>query len=111
MPFILPAAFEFIKFALGEAGQKKLTELGFAIPVLKSVAESDTYLKQPGDLNQKVFLDSVAFAHMKPVFKGYEEWAGVVGDGLIPVFDGEAELGATLDEVISAADEVLAANK
>lgn len=105
------AAFEFIKFALGESGQKRLTELGFAIPVLKSVAESDVYLKQPGDLNQQVFLDSIAFARTKPVFKGYEEWAGVVGDGLIPVFDGEAELNATLDEVIAAADEVLAANK
>jgi multiple sugar transport system substrate-binding protein len=62
-------------------------------------------------LNQRVFLDSVAFAHMKPVFKGYEEWASIVGDGLIPVFDGEAELNATLDEVIAAADEVLAKNK
>jgi multiple sugar transport system substrate-binding protein len=48
---------------------------------------------------------------MKPVFKGYEEWAGVVGDGMIPVFDGEAELNPTLDKVIAAADEVLAANK
>lgn len=105
------AAFEFIKFALSEAGQKRLAELGFAIPVLKSVAESDSYLKQPGQLNQQVFLDSLEFAHMKPVFKGYEEWAGVVGDGLIPVFDGDAELNATLDEVVAAADEVLAANK
>lgn len=105
------AAFEFIKFALSEAGQKRLAELGFAIPVLKSVAESDSYLKQPGQLNQQVFLDSLEFAHMKPVFKGYEEWAGVVGDGLIPVFDGDAELNATLEEVVAAADEVLAANK
>ncbi len=105
------AAFEFVKFALSEAGQKRLAELGFAIPVLKSVAESDAYLKQPGSLNQRVFLDSVPFAHMKPVFKGYEEWASIVGDGLIPVFDGEAELNATLDEVIAAADEVLAKNK
>lgn len=105
------AAFEFIKFALGETGQKKLTELGFAIPVLKSVAESDVYLKQPGNLNQQVFLDSIAFAHTKPVFKGYEEWAGVVGDGLTPVFDGEAELGPTLDEVVTAADAILAQNK
>ena len=104
-------AFEFVKFALSEAGQKRLAELGFAIPVLKSVAESDAYLKQPGDLNQQVFLDSIAFAIMKPVFKGYEEWAGVVGDGMIPVFDGEAELEATLDEVILSADEVLAKNK
>ena len=64
------AAFEFIKFALGETGQSKLAQLGFAIPVLKSVAESDAYLKQPGTLNQQVFLDSIAFAHTKPVFKG-----------------------------------------
>lgn len=105
------AAFEFIRFALSEAGQKRLAELGFAIPVLKSVAESDAYLKQPGDLNQQVFLDSIEFAHMKPVFKGYEEWAGVVGDGLTPVFDGEAELGPTLDEVVASADEILANNQ
>ena len=105
------AAFAFIKFALSEAGQKRLAELGFAIPVLKSVAESDSYLKQPGDLDQKVFLDSLEFAHMKPVFKGYEEWAGVVGDGLTPVWDGEAELSSTLDEVIVSADAVLATNK
>jgi len=105
------AAFEFVKFALSEAGQKRLAELGFAIPVLKSVAESDAYLKQPGDLDQRVFLDSLAFAHMKPVFKGYEEWAGVVGDGLLPVWDGEAELDATLDAVVASADEVLAKNK
>jgi multiple sugar transport system substrate-binding protein len=105
------AAFSFIKFALSAAGQKRLAELGFAIPVLKSVAESDAYLKQPGDLDQKVFLDSLAFAHMKPVFKGYEEWAGVVGDGLTPVWDGDAELNPTLDEVVDSADEVLAKNK
>ena len=105
------AAFEFIKFALSEAGQKRLAELGFAIPVLKSVANSDAYLKQPGDLDQKVFLDSLEYARMKPVFKGYEEWAGVVGDGLTPVWDGEAELDPTLDEVVASADEVLAKNK
>ena len=105
------AAFEFIKYALSEPGQKRLAELGFAIPVLKSVAESDAYLKQPGDIDQSIFLDSVAFSHMKPVFKGYEEWASVVGDGLTPVWDGEAELDPTLDEVVISADEVLAANK
>jgi len=105
------ASFKFIQFALSEAGQKRLAELGFALPVLKSVAESDAFLKQAGSLNQQVFLDSIAFAHMKPVFRGYEEWASVVGDGLTPVFDGEAELGPTLDAVVKSADEVLANNK
>jgi multiple sugar transport system substrate-binding protein len=105
------AAWEFIKFALSEAGQSRLAQLGFAIPVLKSVATSDAYLKQPGDLDQKVFLDALDYAHMKPVFRGYEEWSAVVGDGLTPVWDGDAELGPTLDEVVKGADEVLAQNK
>jgi multiple sugar transport system substrate-binding protein len=34
------AAWEFVKFAAGSEGQKRLTELGFAIPILKSIAES-----------------------------------------------------------------------
>jgi hypothetical protein len=34
-----------------------------------------------------------------------------VGDGLSPVWDGDAELLATLEEVLTAADEVLAANQ
>lgn len=105
------AAFKFIQFALSEAGQKRLAELGFALPVLKAVAESDVFLKQSGNINQQVFLDSIPFARTKPVFKGYEEWAGVVGDGLTPVFDGEAELGPTLDEVVKSADAVLANNQ
>jgi multiple sugar transport system substrate-binding protein len=105
------AAFEFVKFAIGEAGQKRLAQLGFAIPVLKSVATSDAYLKQPGDLDQEVFLSALDYSHMKPVFRGYEEWSAAVGDGLTPVWDGEAELNPTLDDVVKAADDVLAQNK
>jgi multiple sugar transport system substrate-binding protein len=104
------AAWKFIQFALSEAGQKRLAELGFAIPVLKSVAESPAYLNA-GDLDQKLFLDALSYAHMKPVFRGYDEWASAVGDGLRPVWDGEAELGPTLDQVVASADEVLANNK
>jgi multiple sugar transport system substrate-binding protein len=105
-------AFEFIRFVLSPAGQTRLTELGFAIPVLGSVAESDTFLKQPGPgIHQQVFLDSLAFAHMKPVFKGYDEWSAAVGDGMAVIWTGETDLNTTLDEVVVAADEVLAKNK
>src|SRR5512132_368989 len=40
------AAFEFLKYVLSEPAQKRLAELGFACPVLKSVAEGDSFLKQ-----------------------------------------------------------------
>ena len=105
------AAFEFLKYVVSEPAQKRLAELGFACPVLKSVAESDAFLKQSTAIDQKVFLDSLAFAHMKPVFKGYDEWASAIGDGMAPIWTGEAELGPTLESAVAAADEVLASNK
>ena len=106
------AAFKFIQYTLSAAGQTRLAELGFACPVLKTVAESPVFLQQTGsNLNQKVFLDALAYAHMKPVFKGYDEWAAAVGDGLGAAWRGEADINKTLDEVVTQADAVLAKNK
>jgi multiple sugar transport system substrate-binding protein len=103
------AAWQFLKFVISTPAQTRLAELGFACPVLKSVAESPAFLKQQIDINQQVFLDSLAFAHMKPVFKGYDEWASVIGDGMAPIWAGEdVDLNAILDEIIPQADEVLA---
>jgi multiple sugar transport system substrate-binding protein len=48
---------------------------------------------------------------MKPVFRGYDEWASAVGDGMGAVWRGEVELNPTLDSVVIAADEVLAQYK
>jgi multiple sugar transport system substrate-binding protein len=85
--------------------------MGFACPVLKSVAEGDAFLKQSVQINHQIFLDSLAFAHMKPVFKGYDEWSSTVGDALTPMWNGEAELSPTLDAIVASADAVLAKNK
>jgi multiple sugar transport system substrate-binding protein len=106
------AAWEFVKFAVGTSGQTRLTELGFAIPILKSIAESPVYLEQKSaPINQKVFLDATSYARTKPAFKGYDEWAAAVGDNLGPVWTGEKELDEALDEIIPQADEILAKNK
>lgn len=105
------AAWEFVKFALSQTGQTRLTELGFAIPVLKSVAESPVFLEQDMNgraINQKVFLDSLEYAHLKPIFRGYTEWSSAIGDGMADIWAGEAELDATLDEAVADADGVLA---
>jgi multiple sugar transport system substrate-binding protein len=105
------AAFEFLKYVLSEPAQTRLAQLGFACPVLESVAESDAYLKQSTPIDHKVFLDSLAFAHMKPVFKGYDEWSSAIGDGMADIWTGDAELVPTLNDAVQAADEVLANNQ
>lgn len=106
------AAWEFVKYALSSAGQVRLTELGLAIPMLRSVAESPVFLEQKlRTINQQVFLDSVAFAHLKPIFKGYTLWADAVGNGMAPIWSGEADLSATLDQVVLDADTMLAEEK
>jgi multiple sugar transport system substrate-binding protein len=105
------AAWEFVKYALSQTGQTRLTELGLAIPVLKSVAESPVFLEQDVNgraINQKIFLDSLEYAHLKPIFRGYTEWSGAIGDGMADIWAGEAELDATLDEAVADADAVLA---
>jgi multiple sugar transport system substrate-binding protein len=106
------AAWQFVQYAIGEVGQSRLTELGFALPVLQTVAESAVYLEQESaPINHQVFLDALEYANVKPSFRGYEEWAGVVGDGLLPVWNGEISIDEALDTLVPMANDVLAANQ
>ena len=105
------AAWKFVQFVISEKGQSKLTELGFAIPVIDKVANSPVYLQQAAKGNHKVFLDALQYAHTKPSFRGYEEWSAVVGDTLGLVWTGEMSIADALAEIPAAADEALANNQ
>lgn len=108
------ASWKFIEFALSKTGQTRLAELGLAIPVLKSVADSPVFLQaKAGDqtINQQVFLDALQYAHLKPIFKGYGDWSVAIGDTMATIWTGEAELDQTLDAAIVAADKVLSDQK
>ncbi len=106
------AAWKFVKYAVGPAGQKRLAELGFAIPVLKSVAESPVFLEQKdSSINQQVYLDALDYAVPKPSFKGYGEWSAAVGDTLAQVWTGDMSIDDALSELVPLADDVLAANQ
>jgi multiple sugar transport system substrate-binding protein len=105
-------AWELVKYATGSSGQTRLAELGFAVPVLQSIANSPTFLEQKtAPINEQVFLDALEYAHVKPAFRGYDEWATAVGDGLLPVWTGEMSLDDAMADVIPAADDVLANNQ
>ena len=40
------AAWKFVKYGISEAAQKRMSELGFAIPILEKVAQSPVYMQQ-----------------------------------------------------------------
>jgi multiple sugar transport system substrate-binding protein len=106
------AAWEFVKYATSEAGQSELAKIGLAIPIRESVAASPAYLDQAGPkINQQLFVDALAYAHVKPVFKGYEEWSAAVGDALHTAWSGEVSLTDALDEAVAGGDAALAKNR
>jgi multiple sugar transport system substrate-binding protein len=105
------AAWEFVKFAFGDAGQAELAKIGLAIPVRESVAASPAYLDQATKIDHSVYVKALEYAHQKPVFKGYEEWSSAVGDALHMVWGEEIALEDGLAEAVAGGDEALARNK
>lgn len=105
------AAWEFVKYAVSDAGQSELAKIGFAIPVRQSVAESPAYLEQAVKIDHNLFVKALDYAHLKPVFKGYEEWSSAVGDALNTVWSGENSLDAGLAAAVADGDAALAKNK
>jgi multiple sugar transport system substrate-binding protein len=99
----------FLKHLIGPQGQTKVTSLGLGVPAIKSIANSDVYLKQQtADINHQLFLDAMEYAKVKPCFRGYDEWATLFGDGMLSVWLGETELQPTLDELVPQGDQILA---
>jgi multiple sugar transport system substrate-binding protein len=100
-------AWKFVRYVISPEGQSVLASLGFAIPVTASVATGPAYLEQTSKGDHKLFVDALEYARPKPSFRGYEEWAGLVGDPLGLVWTGESDLGDALDEIAATADDVL----
>ena len=105
-------AWELLKFAIGPHAQEELAQLGFAIPIQEAITSSPAYLVQKNaPIDHKLFVDALAYAHLKPVFKGYEEWASAVGDALHRAWSGEVPIADAINEAVAAGDEVLANNR
>jgi multiple sugar transport system substrate-binding protein len=105
------AAWEFVKFAFGEAGQAKLAEIGLAVPIREAVAASPAYLDQATPINHQMFVDALDYAHVKPVFRGYEEWSAGVGDALHMIWEDQVSLEDGLAEAVAAGDDAMARNR
>jgi multiple sugar transport system substrate-binding protein len=65
------AAWEFVKYLASPAAQTKIMELKASMPANKSVLTGPFATSFDG---AKVFADAIAYAHLKPSFKGYNDW-------------------------------------
>ncbi|GIP21610.1 sugar ABC transporter substrate-binding protein [Paenibacillus sp. J22TS3] len=95
------AAWEWVKYwATEDEAQKEWASLGEAVPVKKSVANSEQFLNgKPA--NKKAFLDSFEFAGTLDVNAVWSEWVGKFNDNINRAFQGEVPP----DQALSSADK------
>lgn len=67
------AAWKLVAFLTGPEGQARNSELGLAIPALKSVAYGPAFLAPESDINDRAFLDCMPYAAVPPIGPNPEE--------------------------------------
>jgi multiple sugar transport system substrate-binding protein len=100
------AAWEFVKCYTGPKLQAMIASLKASMPVNKQVLTDQYATSFDGG---KTFADALAYAHLKPSFKGYNEWSGALQDELDAKVFNEKQLSAkaALDEVTPALQKLL----
>ena len=101
------AAWAFVSWLVGPEAQEMLMQSKAALPVDKSVLEGSYSSAFPGS---DVFAQALEYAHLKPSFRGYEEWTGALQEELdTQVFDIPNKTAReAIDTVLPALDEILA---
>ncbi len=101
------AAWTFVSWLVGPEAQEMLMQSKAALPVDKSVLEGSYSSAFPGS---DVFAQALEYAHLKPSFRGYEEWTGALQEELdTQVFDVPNKTAReAIDTVLPALDEILA---
>jgi multiple sugar transport system substrate-binding protein len=100
------AAWEFVKFYTGPEAQGMIAALKASMPANKKVLTEQYATSFDGG---KTFADALAYAHLKPSFKGYDEFSTTLQDELdTKVFnDNQLTAKAALDEVTPKLDKLL----
>jgi multiple sugar transport system substrate-binding protein len=104
------AAWEFVKWLVGPEAQELLMQSKAALPVDKSVLSGSYSEAFEGS---DVFAQALEYAHLKPSFRGYEEWSGTLQEELdTQVYDVPNKTAReAIDSVLPALDEILAAQQ
>jgi multiple sugar transport system substrate-binding protein len=73
------AAWAFVKYLASPAAQTRIMQLKASLPVNKAVLAGSFASSFDG---AKVLADAIAYAHLKPSFKGYNDWTTALQDEL-----------------------------
>ena len=101
------AAWEFVKYLASPAAQTKLMELKASLPANKEVLSGPFASSFDG---AQVLADAVAYARIKPSFKGYNDWTTALQTELDENVFNVANKTAkqALTDVLPKLDEILA---
>ncbi|WP_460319785.1 ABC transporter substrate-binding protein [Paenibacillus sp. YSY-4.3] len=101
------AAWEWVKFwATEDEVQKEWASLGEAVPVKKSVANSEQFLSG-SPANKQAFLDSFDFAGTLDVNAVWSEWVGKFNDNINRAFEGETSVEQAMKQADQEVQKVL----
>lgn len=102
------AAWEVVKFWTGEVGQTILAKEGGEVPPLKSVANSDVYLKAAGDsVNLQPLVTSVDNAFVPPITSKWGEINKLADTYLGPVFSENKDIDKALKDMKPKVEQLL----
>lgn len=101
------AAWAFVKYLASPAAQTKLMELKGSLPANKAVLAGPFSTSFDG---AKVLADAIAYAHIKPSFKGYNDWTTALQTEIDANVFTEPNKTAkqALTDVLPQLDEILA---
>ena len=101
------AAWEFVKYLASPEAQTKIMELKASLPANKEVLEGPFATSFDG---AEVLADAIAYAHIKPSFKGYNDWTTTLQTELdANVFHAPNKTAKqALADILPQLDEILA---
>jgi multiple sugar transport system substrate-binding protein len=108
------AAWKFIEFAVGQRGQEILAATGRIVPILKSVAESDAFLKGTtvgasavtlAPANSRVFLENLTSIHRLPSVSTWPEVEDAFNIGFKRAFYIEIDIPDAIDMATFASQD------